>query len=148
MSLYTSLRVSPRKKRVCSSSDEESTPKRPRIASVLLLLLPYCHLLLLVPLKNLHVPCQHTFHDLKPYIPPSNTPFLTPSQHVRSPLPSRPASSTISSTTSPLPPTQDLQLNLTRTISDVSAGSGNGILRSFRPWLLPLPRLTMIPIRS
>ena len=32
MSLYTVLGVSPRKKRVCTSSDDESTPKRRRIA--------------------------------------------------------------------------------------------------------------------
>ncbi|KAH0840068.1 hypothetical protein J3R83DRAFT_1035 [Lanmaoa asiatica] len=32
MSLYTALRVSPKKKRVCSSSDDESTPKRLRFA--------------------------------------------------------------------------------------------------------------------
>ena len=34
MSLYASLGVSPRKKRVCTSSDDEATPKRRRLAYV------------------------------------------------------------------------------------------------------------------
>ena len=144
MSLYTSLGVSPRKRRVAASSDDESTPKRPRVAYVVFCLpVPVSPPTGHPPRPAPHAPSQDTSPDSTASTPHSSTPSPMPSQRAPCPPQSRPASSATSSTTSPSPPTRVSPPSSTRPISSASAGSGSGTLPLSHPHL---PR--MIPTHS
>ena len=129
MSLYASLRVSPCKKRICTSSDDETTPKRRRLANVLVSLpAPRPHPAQATPPIPVQTPPSIAFPPCasRKHTPQSPACYLSCPCHLRSRSVRTDRHYSQCSTTSPLILTLGSPQSSTSTASSASARSESG----------------------